>query len=811
MPRGFVIGVALLLLALPPFALAEPEVEAVLLEVSKEGPLSTLEQARDAARAFAGKRPVRILIRGGTYALSQPLVLDGRDAGTAEAPVTWAAWPGETPVLSGGRVLEAARIEEDGTWIAEIADEAPEARRIRHLFVGGRRRFRPTLGPFVVAGLTDAPARTGMRHRQSQDEFRYHPGDIEAWPDLADVEVVVFHDWSASRLRVRELDEEAGIVRFTGFPVHRVGHWWKDAKNPYYLENVAGAWGRPGEWHVSPETGVLRYRPATDEDPHALEVVAPRLTQLVRLSRSSPEEPCVSHVRFEGLTFQHTGWALPPEGYGSGQGMIDLPAAFEASGAQHCRIEGCVFEHLGAYAIELKDGVSDNEVIGCRMWDLGGGGVKVGGGAGVPMRNVVADNVISDGGLDHFSAIGVWVGIADGTEIRHNLIRRYPYTGISVGWKWNTEPTACQANVVTGNHIHEVMRLLADGGGIYTLGLQPDTTLAGNHIHDVRRSRLAGRAPNNGIFLDQGSKAYRIEGNAIHRTAGTPIRFHQSKREWHTFSANELGDPSSGVVASKAGPRPPYAQLARGLPAVAYPPLLASAIADDPNKTRTLRVMTWNLHHGEGVDGTYDLTRIARVIQSQGADVVLCQEVDRGFSKRSSLEDQPAILADLLGFHAYYGPTIDDRYGNLVLSRHPFAATKNLALPNPDAREPRGVIVAATRVGDADLVVLNTHLCAWSATNRTAQVKSLRVLLRSIDEPFLLGGDFNTTSEGELHALLEAARAIDTREALLGLGAGIDDILVAPALRAQVVAGRVLPGPWSDHPAYWIDVTIPRP
>ena len=105
------------------------------------------------------------------------------------------------------------------------------------------------------------------------------------------------------------------------------------------------------------------------------------------------------------------------------------------------------------------------------------------------------------------------------------------------------------------------MTKLADGGGIYTLGFQPGTVLRGNHIHDVHRSAYAhGGAPNNGIFFDQGSKAYLVEGTIIYATSGKSIRFNQTKKEHMTWKDNSFG-PKPGdanfpqAAAKKAGPK----------------------------------------------------------------------------------------------------------------------------------------------------------------------------------------------------------------------------------------------------------------
>jgi hypothetical protein len=104
------------------------------------------------------------------------------------------------------------------------------------------------------------------------------------------------------------------------------------------------------------------------------------------------------------------------------------------------------------------------------------------------------------------------------------------------------------------------MTLLADGGAIYTLGYQPGTVLRGNLLHDVHRSPYAhGGAPNNGIFFDQGSKGYLIEGNIIYNTSGDPIRFNQCKREDHTWKDNSFGIAPGAPdfpqkAAAEAGP-----------------------------------------------------------------------------------------------------------------------------------------------------------------------------------------------------------------------------------------------------------------
>lgn len=120
--------------------------------------------------------------------------------------------------------------------------------------------------------------------------------------------------------------------------------------------------------------------------------------------------------------------------------------------------------------------------------------------------------------------MGVWIGLAEKTRVEHCEVRDLPYTGVSVGWRWDETPTPCRDNLIAANHIHHVMQVLSDGGGIYTLGLQPGTILRGNAIHDVRAN--AGRAPSNGMFLDQGTTGIVIDRNIFWNIDRTPIRWH---------------------------------------------------------------------------------------------------------------------------------------------------------------------------------------------------------------------------------------------------------------------------------------------
>jgi hypothetical protein len=144
----------------------------------------------------------------------------------------------------------------------------------------------------------------------------------------------------------------------------------------------------------------------------------------------------------------------------------------------------------------------------------------------VAINNKVTNSKISDCGKEFYGAVGIWCGLVAQTMIANNELTNLPYTGISIGWMWDTTSTPCRQNSIRSNHIHNVMNILSDGGGIYSLGQQPGSIIAGNLIHDVKIN--AGRAESNGMFLDEGTRDVLVENNIIFNIAMSPLRFHKA-------------------------------------------------------------------------------------------------------------------------------------------------------------------------------------------------------------------------------------------------------------------------------------------
>jgi hypothetical protein len=140
--------------------------------------------------------------------------------------------------------------------------------------------------------------------------------------------------------------------------------------------------------------------------------------------------------------------------------------------------------------------------------------------------------------------------------IEHNELHDMPYSGISVGWGWENTPNAAQSNLVRYNRIWSVLNTMADGGGIYTLSLQPDTVIAENYITDIVRAPWLGGYEINGVFCDRGSSGITVSGNVFQNIDDEDIRFN----DVGSVILSDNGG-SSPTVKANAGLEPAYRDI----------------------------------------------------------------------------------------------------------------------------------------------------------------------------------------------------------------------------------------------------------
>jgi endonuclease/exonuclease/phosphatase family metal-dependent hydrolase len=170
----------------------------------------------------------------------------------------------------------------------------------------------------------------------------------------------------------------------------------------------------------------------------------------------------------------------------------------------------------------------------------------------------------------------------------------------------------------------------------------------------------------------------------------------------------------------------------------------------------TLRVMTYNIHVGVGMDKKLDLARISEVIKSQHPDLVGLQEVDRGV-KRTQQIDEIAELARLTKMEfafAFNLPYQGGQYGVAILSRLPIMATEHRHFNNLREAERRGFIRAEVRIGGRLVNFVTTHLDYQYEDGRVFEVQQLLAALKDVKGPLIVVGDFNDTPSGGAYQLM---------------------------------------------------------
>jgi len=545
-------------------------------------PFATIAKARDAVRETNRKMSgdIVVLLQGGTYTITEPIVFDHRDSGTGGHKIVYGCAAGQKAIVSGGRKITGWQPDTDGRWKAKT-----DLDNFRQLYVNGKRAVRARGGALPGAEL------------HGTDGYKTTAVEMADWKNQEDIEFCYFVVWCHTRCKVASIQRDGDRAIVTMLQPHFTHAREKEGVHvelPSYIENALEILDEPGEWYLDRSADAVYYLPKPGQDMATAEVVAPAVEKLVEL-RGTLDKP-VENIHFAGITFADADWLLP-----SRIGLVDVQANFvidwerpmkRAGGytvvhnehvrspanvvcraVKGVRFERCEFTRLGGAGIDIEFGSQNNAISGCRFHDISGSAVQIGGVTRndhhpddprmIVKNNTVANNHIQDCCVEYRGGVGVFVGYTDGTTVAHNEIHDLPYSGMSIGWGWGEEdagggaenyympfkyetPTPSGNNRIQCNHIHHVMRSLGDGGGIYTLGNMAGTGIRGNHIHD--NPGVPG-----GIYLDEGSGFIEVTGNVVYNVH-TPMNYNNRSQnriatcnEHDNFFGIRPGGPPRGV------------------------------------------------------------------------------------------------------------------------------------------------------------------------------------------------------------------------------------------------------------------------
>jgi endonuclease/exonuclease/phosphatase family metal-dependent hydrolase len=240
--------------------------------------------------------------------------------------------------------------------------------------------------------------------------------------------------------------------------------------------------------------------------------------------------------------------------------------------------------------------------------------------------------------------------------------------------------------------------------------------------------------------------------------------------------------------------------------------LTASAQRTPSQAPASVRVLTFNVRHGEGWDGIVDISRAAAVIREERADLVALQEVDQGTLRVGGVRQADQLIA-LTGLHGAFGKAMDyqgGEYGVAILSRWPLRRTWNQPLPQADGYESRTLLSVEVDPFDTGhpIVFSTTHLDQGrESPNRLAQVNAINERLGAQEAPGILAGDFNSRYDtGAMTAIRTLWRDMWIEPPPADPNARprykVDYILARPAERWRAIEARAVEAAGvSDHRA----------
>jgi hypothetical protein len=491
-------------------------------------PLRTISAAQSLVRNIqsSNRGPIQVNLRG-TFYLQQPLRFAAADSGRGSNFVVYRNWSGFTATISGGQTIAGSEWtiydSAKGIYRAPIG-----TMKFRNLFVNNQRaHIARTPFPLTMSVVSSAAGQIDCSQcvnplpnsatkveivTMSMYEVSFCPGQLDANGVLTNDDLTTGTNptsWCWSHmLLLPELPSPPHVT------------WLQNSL--LFLKN-------PGDWALDTLGGYAYYIPLQGEELSKSNIVVPQLTQLLQAT-------ALRNVAFIGITFAHTDWqdANTASGYltrqadelyvAGGSPSVEIPAAAAFDGAQHIIVAESKFEQLGTAGLFFGIGSNDNLIFHNSFSDISASAIQVAGimnqaatTTSGTKNTTIQDNSISYIGKEYFASPAIFQGYAAYSVVDHNQIHDTPYTGISDGWGWTSAAYNNIASTITSNLIYNGMRVLQDGGGIYTNSAQANTVITQNYIHDLGTGlqRIHSRAMSIGIYLDNGSSGVSVSSNAM--------------------------------------------------------------------------------------------------------------------------------------------------------------------------------------------------------------------------------------------------------------------------------------------------------
>jgi len=415
---------------------------------TKDKPFATLAKARDAVRAAkaTAREPVTVWLHAGTYYLPETLVLAAEDSGTKQAPVVYAAAPGEEAIISGGLRLDLKWEPHQG---GILKAKAPAGLATDQLFVNGQRQH--------LARYPNFDPNVRIFNGYAKDAIS--PERVKRWADPRGGFIHAMHRamWGGMHYVITGKDADGNLTSEGGWQNNRPAPMHPECR---FVENIFEELDAPGEWFLDAKTAVLYFYPPQDLDLAKATVECVRLRHLIEV-KGTEQQP-VKFVTLRGLVFRHAARTFMDnkEPLLRSDWTTYRGGAVFVSGAEDCALEDCYIDQVGGNAVFVNNYNRRIAIRGCHIARAGANGVAFVGDPGAvrsatfwnqnrslgeidkapgpktsnyPADCLVEDCLIYLTGRVEKQTAPVEIAMSQGITVRHCSLYDVPRAGINIG------------------------------------------------------------------------------------------------------------------------------------------------------------------------------------------------------------------------------------------------------------------------------------------------------------------------------------------------------------------------------------------
>jgi hypothetical protein len=524
-------------------------------------PFKSIAKAQDYIRrnktSIAGN--IIVNIRGGEYFLDQTLKFEPEDSGSATQNITYQSYIGEIATIHGG-------VSPSNPW--SIYDSVQNIYRTnigqlktypRQLYVNdslatrAKSEEKPT---WLTVNTT-----TGYDIDVSKN--------LTSWQNISDIEVINNWNWIQDRCLVDNVTGANLNLDSTCFNTIKSlissNPIAQPLTNPQWIENAFELLDSENEWYYNKSDGYLYYKPLQGVNPSALEFRIPQTEKLIDIKGRN--DFSIKNLTFKNLTFKYGAWQQTnlDKYYIIGQAGVlnDGKPPFSQLSLEYTdniKIENSIFKNLGSSAILSGKGTKNSKIYHNTIQNIDGNGISIGDLDSNPVDPqditsgaTVYNNLIDNVGQQYKSSVGVLQMYANTSVIKHNEILNLPYSGMNIGWGWDDiTKNINYGTVIENNKVHDVLKVLRDGSGIYHNSMDGGTKTSYNYVYNLgigNQSAAPGDAGINGIYYDNGSTFKEATFNVIQSSPWNWFNSWQDSHSNNTWT-NNFSDTGNNAITS---------------------------------------------------------------------------------------------------------------------------------------------------------------------------------------------------------------------------------------------------------------------